>query len=310
MNGHPSDHAAVPPRLPAGGGDFIGRLLGAAGEAVRPRLAPLYDPAPPRLRSDDLGGSADAAVTVVASIEDGARDKESGAAPPEASKSRPLAAAEPSVAPATHRVLSPSAVEARPAAGSAPPPLSAAVAAGSYVPAPASRLARDEHPEWDTVSSASAPPPAPAPLAPPAGPAMLVTAAGPPRRLPGDEPEPPLGIPVTLPTRHLVRPAPPQPPPRGGQPAEPTPGAGGTARRAAIPDDHRTTGTGFEARSAIPVPPPSPRRQRAPERTVHITIDRLEVRAPATPAAPPRKPARQPAMSLEEHLRQRGGRRT
>jgi hypothetical protein len=56
---------------------------------------------------------------------------------------------------------------------------------------------------------------------------------------------------------------------------------------------------------------PPARRASPMERTVQITIDRLEVRAQPAPAAAPRRQgqgsARRPAMSLDEYLRKRSG---
>lgn len=55
---------------------------------------------------------------------------------------------------------------------------------------------------------------------------------------------------------------------------------------------------------------PWPQRRQGPAAgpTVHITIGRVEVRAPReTPAPAPRRPERQPATSLDEYLRTRSG---
>ncbi|GAA4005691.1 hypothetical protein GCM10022247_29120 [Allokutzneria multivorans] len=60
--------------------------------------------------------------------------------------------------------------------------------------------------------------------------------------------------------------------------------------------------------AARPQSPVVPRRAKAVEQTVHITIGRVEVKAPSD-KAPERRaaPRRQPTTSLEDYLRSRGG---
>jgi len=80
------------------------------------------------------------------------------------------------------------------------------------------------------------------------------------------------------------------------------------------PGPSRPAATAFPA-AAPPVPHPRRGRQQvdeagaAPAPVVHVTIERIDVRAVPPPAAPAARPAPAPRlMTLEEYLRQRGGR--
>lgn len=276
-------------------GDFIARLLGAAGETVRPRLAPLFDPAPPRLRGDGPAEAGD--VTPVAAVEpDRYGERHDAAVPVATSQPGPVAySARPDPTPLAHEVRAPSTVEEPGAAGTP-----------SSVPPAPPRLMRDEHPGTDAAPPVPVPPTASTPPATPARPAVPLTAAGPPPQSPDIGRAADLVVPASLPTRHLVRPAPSHPQPSDSSrttATEPVDAPSVPARPTA--SQHHSTEGAFQA---LP-PAPVPRRQRVPERTVHITIDRLEVRTQPAPAARPRPPERRPAMSLEEHLRRREGRR-
>ena len=151
----------------------------------------------------------------------------------------------------------------------------------------------------------SPPRPAPVPLAghpalPPGHPASAPGGRPPPPALPAapshpaapPSPQPPASRPwpallPEVPLRGLVRPHPASPP------LAATPAAR-TAVRA------RVTGEGSRREPVRP----------ADETTVHITIGRLEVRAPSRPAGEASgssRPTRSPAVPLEEYLRRRSG---
>jgi hypothetical protein len=184
----------------------------------------------------------------------------------------------------------------RAAAAAQPPPLPTPRLVAVTEPAPASRRTEEAHAMADVPRPLLVPPPQAEPRKPP-------LSATPP---PDPEPFPP-------PARERGRPSPPAP--EAAESDRPVPNrleepARSSRPQAVAPDlairmpEVRPRPTRGEIRAAEPAPPPRPP-------VVNITIGRVEVRAPAAAAPPPRpaRPSRPEPQSLADYLKQRGGRR-
>ncbi len=297
--------------------DFIGRLLlgglggpGVPGPGLRPRLPTLFDPEAPRLPQhrtalapasydEPPGQAADAGEERPASpapsvLAIPGAGPASGPAEPPAVATEPVQKRVPAHPP---RKRSEPATPAGPAVPAPEPPAHGALPATGPEPAPPDRSARDSATDGPAD-------PAPAPAPPEAretgaearGTEAKTRGTAGPGTAPVDRahhtaPPPPPASQRPA-TAHPVRPlAPPAP---GGSPDRPRPRRSGKTDAPRRPD-RRSRGT-----------LPAPDAEQPAETVVHISIDRLEVRAAdRAPAAPATGSRRRPMLSLDEYLRGR-----
>ncbi|MEV4503429.1 hypothetical protein [Streptomyces klenkii] len=300
--------------------DFIGRLLlgglggtggpGVPGPVLRPRLPTLFDPEAPRLPQhrtalapasydEPPGQAAEAGEEQPASpaprvLAIPGAGPASGPAELPAATTEPVRKRVPAHPP---RKRSESATPARPAGPAPEPPAQEASPATGPEPAPPARSARDSATDGPAD-------PAPAPAPPEArGTGTEARGAGAEARRteePGTAaadrahhtapPTPP--APQRPATAHPVRPL--APPAADVSPDRPRPRQSGKTDAPGRPD-RRSRGTA-----------PAPDAEHPAETVVHISIDRLEVRAAAPPPTTPATGSRRrPMLSLDEYLRGR-----